>query len=192
MSLKDVQSSSMWRSESVGCSVMSDSVTTWTASSPGSSVHGILQARKLECVAILFSRESSWCRDHLGLSPKLQADSLQSEPPGKSSRWRISPQIPPTFVCPEKEHAAWEKHATVEFPANCRGLQSNEYNSATVYPFSFLLSELPKWCVGGKKKKTWLRQTQEKWGEILFIKWEHIKMCWHKISCLNPIMFISI
>ena len=131
-------------------------LTLWQhglASSPGSSVHGILQARKLECVAVLFSRESSWCRDHLGLSPKLQADSLQSEPPGKSSRWRISPQIPPTFVCPEKEHAAWEKHATVEFPANCRRLQSNKYNSATVYPFSFLLSELPKWCVGKKKKK---------------------------------------
>ena len=30
---------------------------------PGSSVHGILQARKLEWVAILFSRRSSWRRD---------------------------------------------------------------------------------------------------------------------------------
>ena len=32
-------------------------------SSPGSSVHGILQARILEWVAILFSRGSSSCRD---------------------------------------------------------------------------------------------------------------------------------
>ena len=32
-------------------------------SPPGSSVHGILQARILECVAISFSRESSWPRD---------------------------------------------------------------------------------------------------------------------------------
>ena len=32
-------------------------------SSPGSSVRGILQARILEWVAILFSRESSWPRD---------------------------------------------------------------------------------------------------------------------------------
>ena len=32
-------------------------------SPPGSSVHGILQARILEWVAIPFSRESSWCRD---------------------------------------------------------------------------------------------------------------------------------
>ena len=47
---------------------------------PGSSVHGILQARKLEWVAILFSRGSSWPRDW---SPTLQADSLPCEPPGK-------------------------------------------------------------------------------------------------------------
>ena len=32
-------------------------------SPPGSSVHRILQARILECVAILFSKESSWTRD---------------------------------------------------------------------------------------------------------------------------------
>ena len=32
-------------------------------SPPGSSVHGILQARILECVAISYSRGSSWTRD---------------------------------------------------------------------------------------------------------------------------------
>ena len=32
-------------------------------SPPGSSVHGILQARTLECIAIFFSRGSSWPRD---------------------------------------------------------------------------------------------------------------------------------
>ena len=32
-------------------------------SQPGSSVHGILQARILECAAIPFSRGSSWLRD---------------------------------------------------------------------------------------------------------------------------------
>ena len=36
-------------------SVVSDSVTPWTCSPPGSSVHGILQARILEWVAISFS-----------------------------------------------------------------------------------------------------------------------------------------
>ena len=45
----------------------------------GSSVHGLLQARILEWVALSFSRGSSWPRDRTGL-PTLQADSLQSEP----------------------------------------------------------------------------------------------------------------
>ena len=48
----------------------------------GSSVHGILQARILEWVAISFSRGSSQPRDGTG-SPALQADALPSEPPGK-------------------------------------------------------------------------------------------------------------
>ena len=42
---------------------------------PGSSVHGISQARILEWAATSFSRRSSW-------SPALQADSLPSVPPG--------------------------------------------------------------------------------------------------------------
>ena len=49
---------------------------------PGSSVHGILQARILEWVTIPFYRGSS----DPGIeprSPELQADSLLSEPPGK-------------------------------------------------------------------------------------------------------------
>ena len=52
-------------------------------SPPGSSVHGILQARILEWAAISYYRGSS----HPGIkpqSPTLQADSLLSEPPGKS------------------------------------------------------------------------------------------------------------
>ena len=48
----------------------------------GSPVHGILQARILEWVAIPFSRGSSQPRDEPG-SPALQADSLLSEPPEK-------------------------------------------------------------------------------------------------------------
>ena len=35
---------------------------------PGPSVHGILQARTLEWVAILFSRGSSWLRDQIQVS----------------------------------------------------------------------------------------------------------------------------
>ena len=50
-------------------------------SPPGSSVHGILQARTLEWVAIPFSRGSSWPMDWTLLH--WQAGSLLSELPGK-------------------------------------------------------------------------------------------------------------
>ena len=52
-------------------------------SPPGSSAHGILQARILEWVAISLSRASSWLKVELK-SPALQADTLTSEPPGKN------------------------------------------------------------------------------------------------------------
>ena len=61
----------------------------------GSSLHGILQARVLEWVAISFSRGSSQPRDRIWVrdwtrseiehaSPAFQADALTSEPPGKA------------------------------------------------------------------------------------------------------------
>ena len=50
---------------------------------PGSSVHGILQARILEWVAISYSRGSSQPRNQAGGSPALQADSLPAELPVK-------------------------------------------------------------------------------------------------------------
>ena len=55
-------------------------------SSPGYSVHGILQAGILEWVAKPSSRESSQpqvSNSFLPVSPSLQADSLPTEPPGK-------------------------------------------------------------------------------------------------------------
>ena len=51
-------------------------------SPPGSSVHGILQARMLEWVAISSSRDLPGLRIEPG-SPTLQMVSLPSEPPGK-------------------------------------------------------------------------------------------------------------
>ena len=58
------------------CLILCDSMD-WSL--PGSSVHGILQARILEWVAILFSRDLP----HPGIEPRtpvLQIDSLPSEP----------------------------------------------------------------------------------------------------------------
>ena len=43
-------------------------MTLWTCSPPGSSVHGILQARTLKWVAMPSSRRSSWPRDRTHIS----------------------------------------------------------------------------------------------------------------------------
>ena len=55
--------------ESVSCSVVLDSLQPMDCSLPGSSVHGILQARVLNWVAIPFSRRSSQPRDWTWVSP---------------------------------------------------------------------------------------------------------------------------
>ena len=59
---------------------------------PGSSVHGIFQARVLEWIAISFSRGSSWPRDRTQVSCVAGRDALPSEPPGKprrlETRWK--------------------------------------------------------------------------------------------------------
>ena len=52
----------------VSHSVVSDSVTPMDCSPPGSSVHGILQARILQWVAMPSSRGSSWPRDQTHVS----------------------------------------------------------------------------------------------------------------------------
>ena len=62
-------------------------------SPPGSSLHGILQARTVEQVAISFSRVSSQAQNQPS-SPALQADSLQLSHLGslrKETSTRISP-----------------------------------------------------------------------------------------------------
>ena len=55
------------------------------SSLPGSSIHGIFQARVLEWVVISFSKRSSQPRDQTQ-SPTLQADALPSEPPGRRQK----------------------------------------------------------------------------------------------------------
>ena len=59
-------------------------------SPPGSSVHGIFQARTLEWVAISSARGSSWPRDWTlpPLSPALAARFFTTDPPGKPQEAR--------------------------------------------------------------------------------------------------------
>ena len=55
---------------------------------PGSSIHGISQARKLEWVAISFSRESSQLRDQASISCSA-GRFFTAEPLGKPSKRKL-------------------------------------------------------------------------------------------------------
>ena len=67
-------------SVAVACSVTSDSCDPMDHSPPGSSVHGISQARILEWIAVSFDPDPGITPE----SPGLQADSLPTtEPPRK-------------------------------------------------------------------------------------------------------------
>ena len=61
-------------------------------SSPGSSVHGILQARTLEWVSIPFSGDLSNTEIEPG-SPALHADSSPTEPLGSTEGWWASSEL---------------------------------------------------------------------------------------------------
>ena len=63
-------------------------------SPPGSSVHGILQVRIPEWVAVSFSRDLPNPGIEPG-SPALQADALSSEPPGKPLITKNLSQVSP-------------------------------------------------------------------------------------------------
>ena len=65
------------------------------SSPPGSSVHGILQARILECVDISFSTQGDLPNPEIKPgSPSLQADSLPSELPGKiTAKFKIYGEV---------------------------------------------------------------------------------------------------
>ena len=73
------QNTAKWSEVAQSCPTLCDPVD---CSPPGSSVHGILQARILEWVAISFSRGSSRPRDRTQVSG-IAGRSLTSEPPGK-------------------------------------------------------------------------------------------------------------
>ena len=88
---------------------------------PGSSVHGIFQARIPEWVAVSFSRGSSKPRNRTG-SPTLQADALPSEPPlcGHKNNLPLQLLLPLTTFSlvlrnPELFLISWAQHAFSHF-----------------------------------------------------------------------------
>ena len=77
------------------CSAVSDSLRPHDCSPPVSSVHGILQERRLEWVAISSSRGSSRPRDRTHISCVSQADSLPLHHlafPLFPQTWKFSPE----------------------------------------------------------------------------------------------------
>ena len=80
------------------CSVVSDSFATpMDYSPPGSSVHGISQARILEWVAISSSRESSQIRDQTRVSCTA-GGFFTTEPPGKPACGITHNPVPSNFT----------------------------------------------------------------------------------------------
>ena len=100
-------------------SVTSDSCGHVDCSPPGSSVHGILQARILEWVAISFSRESSWPRDWTCISCiDRQVLPLSHQGIGASYwGWKVSGDVP--HVCPID--ASVQSQVSLSCPGASRG-----------------------------------------------------------------------
>ena len=91
-------------------------------SPPGSSVHGILQARIPEWVAMPSSRGSTPAQGSIEpRSPPLQVDSLPLEPHGTHIWSEIFPDCPrisvpvplPDFSSPPQLHKPWHVHTLV-------------------------------------------------------------------------------
>ena len=83
-------------------------------SPPASSVHGILQARTLECVAMPSSRGSSWPKDRTCVSLCLlqqEMGSLTLVPPAKSivmdARWLLAQMLLRILTVPS-EMGQWK------------------------------------------------------------------------------------
>ena len=118
------------------CLIHSGTVSAWSAKSlqlcptlcdpmdyspPGSYVHGILQARMLEWVAMTSSRGSSQPRDRTHISCLLhwQADSLPLMPPGKFNQESPKRSVLFGINCWQSVHlnsVSWEFPGSVSLP----------------------------------------------------------------------------
>ena len=110
---------------------------------PGSSVHGILQARILQWVVIPFSRGSSQPRDRKLRSSALQVASLPSEPPGKPLKERIISNLCTHFLCfltsrTEKDSSFSQRKSDLIF-----GMRENTVLSCPPTSFEVLADQSP-------------------------------------------------
>ena len=123
---------------------MSDSLQPQNCSPPGSSVHGIHQARILEWEATSFSGDFPNPGVELG-SPAGQADSLPSEPPGK-------PKMKGTFDGESTQLGAAISFQSASAPhtAHCREISAGEDDdTSTGKEHQSPLSTEPSYMVHG-------------------------------------------
>ena len=122
----------------------------WTVCSPpGSSVHGILQAKILEWVVIPFSRGSSWSRTEPG-SPALQADFYPLSHQGSPVLVFLCPIILFSFShlsCPRTLPNMLAKlfHKMDSTTQTCGGLGNTYHRSVTPISVPVLLSGKFPW-----------------------------------------------
>ena len=125
------------------CPTLSNPVDS---SAPGSSIHGILQAKILEWVAISSSRGSSWPRGptHIILCfPHWQASSLPPAPSRK--HWMPSKTFPQASGAPHPQN-----------PPTGRGHPNIPCSSPT-HPSSLLSVQLPS----GSKRELWPKASEQ-------------------------------
>ena len=129
---------------------MYDSLRPMDCSLPGSSVHGVLQRRMLEWVAILYPGDLCDPGIETG-SPALQADSLPSEPPGKHT-YRFSSVQFNHSVMSHSLRLHGLRHARLPCPSPTPGVHWDSHPSSqwchpaissSVVPFSSYPQSLP-------------------------------------------------
>ena len=146
--------------------------TPWTVSLSGSSVHGILQARILEWVAISSSRGSSWPRDRTSGSVllPLQVGSLPLAPPGKPLKMQVKVAQSCPILCNPMDytvHGILQARTLewVAFPFSRRSSQPRDQPRSPTLQVDFLPAEpqgKPKNTgVGNLSLLQWIFPTQE-------------------------------
>ena len=139
---------------SVTCSVVSSFCEPMNCSPPGSSVHGILQARILEWVAIPFSRASSQLRDWTWVSciagrffTVWATREAHTTDPYYSQINCHGPK--------EKELHVFKKYV---FTNHCQAfiMQIKIILIEKVYVAFFSLQNKPQWLLGFKQRRKWM------------------------------------
>ena len=150
-------------------------------SPPGSSVHGILQARLLEWVAMSFSRESSWFRDQAWVSCIAGRDSLPSEPLAH----QIAPLSDPNF---QRGTSTARPHRTHEHPQCKSHTCISEPSGLRDTPVQGLLNTW-RICLRIQAVVPWERREGRRevcWSYTAILRRKNTEWKHFRIVCLHP------